>query len=273
MDAKITALDANTTPASTDLTVIVDDPGGTPATQKMTVDTLDDYLSASSKTLTNKTLTSPILQGLINGWTLDTDAWIYVSASSFKVEGKDVTTTFTKGTRLKFTNTTVKYAVVTSSSFSTDTTINIAVNDDYALADAVITSPYYSYQLSPQGYPTHFNFKNTVGINTAGGSLSDIDLKEVSFWAIGNVCYFNIAYQADQDSATSIYWYGALPIAPDPNSGGYFGGGLRTVLSGTIKAGTWQHQGNSVIRMYDADATTIPIGDNKAIFCQGFYTF
>ena len=63
MDAKITALDANTTPASTDLTVIVDDPGGTPATQKMTIDTLDDYLSATTKTLTNKTLTSPTLGG------------------------------------------------------------------------------------------------------------------------------------------------------------------------------------------------------------------
>ena len=66
-DSKITALAANTTPASTDLTVIVDDPGGTPATQKMTVDTLDDYLSASSKTLTNKTLTTPVINGLITG--------------------------------------------------------------------------------------------------------------------------------------------------------------------------------------------------------------
>ena len=60
-DAKITALDENTTPASTDLTVIVDDPGSTPATQKMTLDTLDDYLSASTKTLTNKTLTNPVV--------------------------------------------------------------------------------------------------------------------------------------------------------------------------------------------------------------------
>ena len=65
MDAKITALAANTTPASTDLTVIVDDPGGTPATQKMTVDTLDDYLSASTKTLTNKTLTSPKIDDIV----------------------------------------------------------------------------------------------------------------------------------------------------------------------------------------------------------------
>lgn len=36
-DAKITALSANTTPLGTDVTVIVDDPGGTPATQKITL--------------------------------------------------------------------------------------------------------------------------------------------------------------------------------------------------------------------------------------------
>ena len=36
-DAKITELTANTTPATTDLLVIEDDPGGTPLTQKITV--------------------------------------------------------------------------------------------------------------------------------------------------------------------------------------------------------------------------------------------
>ena len=65
MDAKITELDANTTPASTDLTVIVDDPGSTPATQKMTLDTLDDYFSATTKTLTNKTLTAPKIDDIV----------------------------------------------------------------------------------------------------------------------------------------------------------------------------------------------------------------
>lgn len=41
-DAKITALTANTTPALTDITVMVDDPGGSPSTQKIT---LADLLS------------------------------------------------------------------------------------------------------------------------------------------------------------------------------------------------------------------------------------
>jgi hypothetical protein len=39
-DTKVTGLDPNTTPAVTDLLVMVDDPGGSPATQKMTIASL-----------------------------------------------------------------------------------------------------------------------------------------------------------------------------------------------------------------------------------------
>jgi hypothetical protein len=93
-----------------------------------------------------------------SGWISSSDTWTYVSASTFKITGADRTTTFTKGTRLKFTQTTTKYAVVVSSSFSTDTTVTIAVNTDYTIANAAITSPNYSYQSNPQGYPDFFNF-------------------------------------------------------------------------------------------------------------------
>jgi|SRR3990172_166024 len=58
-DAKITALTENTTPIGTDLLAIVDDPAGTPVTQKVTLANIDTLLSATTKTLTNKTLTSP----------------------------------------------------------------------------------------------------------------------------------------------------------------------------------------------------------------------
>lgn len=44
-DAKITALSANTTPLTTDILPMVDDPGGTPATQKITIANL---ISAST---------------------------------------------------------------------------------------------------------------------------------------------------------------------------------------------------------------------------------
>jgi len=60
-DLKITALTANTTLVTTDVLPIVDDPGGTPATQKTTFADVDTLLSGTTKTLTNKTLTAPNL--------------------------------------------------------------------------------------------------------------------------------------------------------------------------------------------------------------------
>jgi hypothetical protein len=62
-DAKITALTENTAPALTDITVMVDDPAGTPATQKVTMQKLLDLFSASSPNNSSNLFH----QGLING--------------------------------------------------------------------------------------------------------------------------------------------------------------------------------------------------------------
>lgn len=107
--------------------------------------------------------------GSTDGWTAPTsETWTYASSSTFTVSG-DLTTRFTKGTRLKFTQTTVKYFVVTSSSYSApNTTVTVAVNTAYTIANAAITSPYYSYELSPAGYPDYYSFTPTWTNVTVG---------------------------------------------------------------------------------------------------------
>jgi len=96
-----------------------------------------------------------------DGWTTSSDTWVYASASTFTIAGVDRTAIYTKGTRLKFTNSTLKYAVVTSSSFSTNTTVTIAINNDYVLTNTTISSPFYSYEVNPQGYPGWFAYTST----------------------------------------------------------------------------------------------------------------
>lgn len=100
-----------------------------------------------------------------DGWTDDSShTWVYASASTFTIAGVDLTTTFTKGTRLRFKQGgSYKYYVVVGSSFSTDTTVTIAVNNDYTIANAVITDNYYSYSANPQGYPGWFSYTPTFG--------------------------------------------------------------------------------------------------------------
>lgn len=150
-----------------------------------------------SEVLTNKTLTSPVINTQLTGtaivdeddmasnsavkvptqqsvkayvdagsasttgWTTDTDTWVYVSATSFKITGKNVASKFTPGVKIKWTQTTAHYGYVLSSAFSTDTTVTIVTNTSYVVENAVITAAYYTYQ-SPADFPHWFNVAATT---------------------------------------------------------------------------------------------------------------
>lgn len=91
------------------------------------------------------------------GWTDADETWTYVGADdptfTFKITGVDLTSKYSAGMRIKLTQTTVKYFIITAVAFSTDTTITVYGGTDYDLANASITSPYYSTQKAPQGFP------------------------------------------------------------------------------------------------------------------------
>lgn len=172
-----------------------------------------------------------------DGWTASSDTWVYASASTFTIAGVDRTTTFTKGTRLKFTNSGTKYAVVVSSSFSTNTTVTIAVNTDYTIANAAITSPYYSYAASPQGYPTTFSYTPT-GVASSNVTLSG------RFSVLGNTCSARIL--ALFSGAITFTTMPTLPITVNASHiaknntsspsgvGGYFDSGTANVPGGVF---------------------------------------
>ena len=103
-----------------------------------------------------------------DGWISTSDTWTYASASTFTVSG-DKTGIYTKGTRLKWTQTTVRYGVVVNSSYSApNTTVTIAVNTDFVIANATISDNFYSYSANPQGYPGKFNW--TPVVTAPGGT-------------------------------------------------------------------------------------------------------
>ena len=197
-DAKITELTELTAPAGEDLFPIVDDPSGTPVTKKISATNL----------------------GLVTGWIPSGYTWTYASASTFTIAGVDLTTTFTKGTRLKFTQTTVKYAVVVSSSFSTNTTVTIAVNTDYTIANATITAPYYSYQESPQGYPVFFNWTPTL---SASGSMTiaSTAITNAMFSISGGLLTAVFKWQCTTGGTASTFIFFTYPVIPSTTMGDY----------------------------------------------------
>jgi hypothetical protein len=67
----------------------------------------------------------------MDGWYPSNDVWVYASANSFTITGVDRTGVYSKGTRVKCTNNGSDfYGAVIDSSFSTDTTVTFAPNDD-----------------------------------------------------------------------------------------------------------------------------------------------
>lgn len=182
--------------------------------------------TTDTQTLTNKTLTSPAINTPTittptvrnwDGWQDANETWTYASASTFTVSG-DQRSKYTVGTRLKFTQTTVKYAVVVSSSYSSpNTTVTIAVNTDYTIANATISANYYSYASNPVGYPGWFNFVPSISASTTSPTLGNATY-QARFSLNGKTCTANIMiFFGSTTSFGSGDYYLNLPITPEGN--------------------------------------------------------
>lgn len=92
-----------------------------------------------------------------DGWSPAGETWTYASADAptftFTIAGVDKTTKYYAGMKIKLTQTTPKFFVITKVAFSTDTTVTVYGGTDYVLANAAITSPFYSLSKSPAAFP------------------------------------------------------------------------------------------------------------------------
>lgn len=235
-DLKITALGANTTPVSTDIFPMVDDPSGVPVTQKMTLATLDTHLSATTKTLTNKTLTSPKLNEAVvltatatqlnnlnlatnDGWISANETWTYASASTITVP-TGAASKYQKGDRIKWTQTTVKYGVIVGVA---DTVLTIAVNTNHVVTNAAITLNYYSHQANPIGYPHSFTFDSTIV------GFSGTPTQIIKYSILGNICTIN---QSISGTSNAINFTYTIPVV----SAGNLFYPMRATDNGTVGA-------------------------------------
>lgn len=175
--AKITSLAELTEVADDDLLVVVDksdtsmaDSGTDKKVQR--VNLLKDCATLTgTQTLTNKTIDGDdntlqdinpsSIKGGLDGWIPVGETWTYASATTFTISG-DKTGKYQKGDKIKLTQTSVKYFYVVGVSYSSpNTTVTVTGGSDYSLANATITSPFYSKAESPQGFPYYFNYTCT----------------------------------------------------------------------------------------------------------------
>jgi len=218
----------------------------------------------------------------IDSWITSNDTWVFASASTFTISGVDRTAIYTKGTRLKFTNSGTKYAVVVGSAFSTNTTVTIAVNTDYVIANAAITSPFYSYASNPAGYPTYFN--NTgVTVRGSGGSLGSYaeTAKSYKFKITGNECYMVFKTSVTNNGS----WTGDLrlpiPVTAADSNEILFGNAINQGVSwGTtgaiINYGPAYPSGTNILFKKTLDTNDVQITDMTAqyvVAVNGAFTY
>jgi hypothetical protein len=192
----------------------------------------------ATQTLTNKTLISPVFRSSVTGWIEQTETWTYASATSFTIAGIDVTAKYQKGTKLRFRQGGgYKYAVVVSSSFTTNTTVNVAANSDYSIANAAITDNAYSYIENPAGWPSWFNYAPTGSF--AGGQTFTLGNGTLTgkFMVLGKLVHFKISLTVGSttnfNSGTGFRF--SLPVAAsssDVAEGDYIGDGFLNDVGG-----------------------------------------
>lgn len=149
----------------------------TPASGKTTVFVKSDglYVVDDAGTVTGPMAASAGPAYDPTGWVAAGETWTYNSADAptfvFDVNA-DVTGKYSPGMRIKLTQTSIKYFIVTAvgSYAGGKTPITVYGGTDYTLANAAITSPYYSAVKAPFGFPLN-PLKWTVSFADGAQSL------------------------------------------------------------------------------------------------------
>ncbi len=229
-------------------------------------------LTATGLTATNVTISSltvspgPIslsglftLSGVWDGWIGSTQTWSYISSTQFSVPG-DVTGVYQKGDKIKLTQTTAKYFYVTAVAAGvTVTTITVTAGTDYTLANAAITSPYYSKSEAPQGHPTYFNYAPSY---SASGSMTytSVTTTIAKFSINGRQVFVWISFSGTTGGVASNNLIATLPVTPDNTSDVYRGAAVYTE-GGDLIVGLYNISSAGInVRKFDSSAFGLGAG-------------
>lgn len=166
-----------------------------------------------TQTLTNKKLTSPVIQGTWNGWILSNETWTYASSQTVTISG-DVTSKYQKGDKVSWTqDSTNKYGHILSVTYADpNTTLTIVTNNDYTFANSTITNNSYSRLDLPYGFPNSFSYTPTqVGFSA--------DQALTAYYAInGRVVHVNFRRSDSNGISDATTLTFTLPIAAENKS-------------------------------------------------------
>jgi hypothetical protein len=204
---------------------------------------------------------------LLTGWIAGVLTWTYASANTLTMPG-DVTAKFPKGTKIKLTQTTVKYFYVVNAVYSApNTTLTLAGGSDYTLANEAITSPFYSYADSPQGFPDWFNWTPTF---SCSGSMTftGTTISQAAFKILGRQVQFLMNASGTTGGTASNTIFFTLPVVA---ANGIIIACSAIVVDVSAAGGlSWKSATNQItVRRYDS--SSFGLGAARVISAQGAY--
>ncbi len=185
-----------------------------------------------------------------SGWTAFQTTLTYASATSFTIVG-DYSGILQKGDKIKFDQTTTKYFYVLSAVYSApNTIITVTGGSDYSVANAAITSAYWSHIENPFGFPDFFNYAPTWGA-VDPITFTSVTTNVAKFKINGKNCKVYLQGTRTTGGSTSITLTAALPITPDSTNIVYRGGS-GVLDGGNTMAGVYYVSTIANFRKYDA---------------------
>lgn len=218
---------------------------------------------ATAQTITGqKTHTSPLFTGTLDGWIAAGETWTYASATTITVPA-GAASKYQKGDKIKLTQTTVKYFYVIGVA---DTLLTITGGTDYTLVSAAITSPYYSKIENPQGFPILFNWTPTY---SASGSMTytSVTTHFAYFRIIGNTCEIHLRASGTTGGTVSKSLFTTLPV----NNIDDFGTLAGYTRDTAAMAGMVLYNDSNRIIMGKYDDSNYGLGTERQIVASGSY--
>jgi len=276
-DSKVTALGALAAVAAGDLLYAVDDPSGTPLSVKLDVDVLDTYLAATTKTLTNKTISALVATG---DATFDTNT-LFVDSTNNRV-GLGLTNPQTKLSAV-VTNTTGVSTEILSGQIASTTVCTVQhVREDASLGNSGLAFSTFLTGGTALREVVRVSAQGDVGIGTTSPNQKltvegTMDLKEQASANADTAAYGQIWVKNDTpntlwftDDAGTDTQLGAGGGGGSSNFFFAYLGSSQSVNNGSVTVVNFDTEGFDTGSDYDTtNKYYVAPSDGKYYFCVG----
>jgi hypothetical protein len=215
-----------------------------------------------TQTLANKTLTSPLIRGTLDGWISANETWTYASATTITVPS-GAASKYKKGDKIKITqSSTTKYFYIITVA---DTLLTVTGGTDYTVANSAISNNYYSHAQNPMGFPAYFNYTPTV--TAASGAITSYTVNVARFSIIASDIFLNLQITITNAGTGA----GDLRVTLPVNNVGYsIFAGRENAVNGKMLQGKTE---SNLLYIIVYDNVTSIIVTNASVLISGTYRF